>query len=556
MLKIRLRLRPLPLTRMHLARTLFSTSSTSNHLGIQDKPVYITTPIFYVNAVPHIGHLYSAVLADTLKRYHELHGRKVILSTGTDEHGMKIQQAAEKNKETPRELCDRVSQRFRQLFDAGNISYTTYIRTTDQQHAPAVAELWNRLSANGSIYKGTHEGWYSVSDEAFYTQNQVHEKIDEKTGEKYMASIETGQRVEWTSEVNYKFRLSAYRDKLVGWLRENPDAIVPPQRHREILSWLEAGTGDLSVSRPRARLDWGLPVPGDSEHTVYVWLDALTNYLTVTGFPSIQPPPSLPPQVHSTNSAWPADVHIVGKDILRFHSVYWPAFLMAAGLPLPRKILAHAHWTMGRQKMSKSRGNVADPFEVLEKFGVDAVRYYLIRDGGIADDGDYSEQTLGTVYKKELAGQLGNLLNRATSSTLNPTGTVPALKSEVDERDRALHAKLEGLPASIDNHFQSFDFSKAVRQIFDTIGEANKYFNDNAPWSLTEDTQRRDQVVGYALESVRIAALLLQPVMPGKMAEVLDCLGTKEEDRVWDRAKLGAGGVRKVCVKKVVFPKL
>ncbi|RUS20369.1 tRNA synthetases class I (M)-domain-containing protein [Endogone sp. FLAS-F59071] len=379
-------------------------------------------------------------MADVLRRYYELKGYKAFLSTGTDEHGMKIQQAAAKSNEKPILFCDKVSQRFRELFEAADISYTTFIRTTEKRHATAVADFWKRLADNGHIYKGKHEGWYAVSDEAFYADSQVHEVVEEKTGEKYMASVESGQRVEWMAEENYKFRLSAFQGKLLEWLESNPQVIVPKNRFNEVHSWIKSDLSDLSVSRPRSRLDWGIPVPGDSDHTIYVWLDALINYMTVTGYPWTEGA-----QRPAEYGAWPADVHLVGKDIIRFHAIYWPAFLMAADLPLPRQIIAHSHWTMGKQKMSKSRGNVADPFEAMQKYGVDPIRYYLIRDGGITDDGDYSDGSITTRHRKDLAGQLGNLVSRSMADSLNPSGLVPRASEKLDMRDATLTDKLEKL---------------------------------------------------------------------------------------------------------------
>jgi methionyl-tRNA synthetase len=313
------------------------------------------------------------------------------------------------------------------------------MRTTEQRHAKAVAHLWNTLLDAGHIYKGQHEGWYAISDEAFYPDNQVHQVTDDQ-GQTTMVSTESGQKVEWTMEENYKFKLSAFERPLLDWIEQNPQAIVPANRKNEVISWIQAGLSDLSISRLRSRLDWGIPVPNDPQnHTIYVWLDALTNYMTAKGYPE-----------NDTNDVLPAKVHVVGKDILRFHAVYWPAFLMAANLPLPEQILAHAHWTMNKQKMSKSRGNVADPFLVMDTYGVDTVRYYLMRDGGLADDGDYSEEEIKKRYKKDLAGMFGNLLNRSTGQALNPEGCVPGLTSTaVDPRDQEIHDKLTALPGKL-----------------------------------------------------------------------------------------------------------
>ncbi|KAJ2793422.1 methionyl-tRNA synthetase, partial [Coemansia guatemalensis] len=370
---------------------------------------YITQPIFYVNSVPHIGHFYTIVLADTIRRYAQLQGKTTKLSGGTDEHGLKIQQAAAMHGEEPLPFCTRFSDRFRELMAAANAKPTDFIRTTDKRHYEAVSHFWKLLVERGFIYKGEHSGWYAVSDEAFYTEGQIEERTDPATGKQGMFAIESGQPVEWVSEVNYKFRLSMFRDRLVEWIEENPNVIYPKIRRNEVLEWLKAGLDDLSVSRPRDRLRWGVPVPGDDQHTIYVWVDALINYATVDGFPW---------NSDSQPSFFPPDVQVVGKDIVRFHAVYWPALLMAADLPLPRRILAHAHWTMGTQKMSKSKGNVVDPFDAIARYGLDPIRYFIVRNGGIADDGDYSDEEVLVRYKKDLVGQLANLASRCLSKRL------------------------------------------------------------------------------------------------------------------------------------------
>ncbi|KAF9581107.1 methionyl-tRNA synthetase [Lunasporangiospora selenospora] len=537
----------------------YSTFGVSEHAAVStNKPYYITTPIFYVNAVPHIGHLHSVVLADTLKRFQEMKGRKGLLSTGTDEHGLKasIQQAAAAAEVSEKELCDRVSQRFKALFDAANISYTTFIRTTDMNHAVAVKEMWNDLWNKGYIYKGQHEGWYSVSDEAFYASTQVEEKTDEKTGEKYHVSIETGKAVEWTTEENYKFKLSEFTEPLLNWLDKNPEG-----KYNEVREWLQQGLSDLSVSRPRSRLTWGIPIPGDDSHVMYVWMDALTNYLTVTGYPwrGIM-------GAQKATGGWPADAQIVGKDILRFHAVYWPAFLMAAGLELPKKIVAHAHWTQSKMKMSKSIGNVVDPFTAMEEFGTDTIRFYLMNDGGLSDDADYSSELVAGRYRKLLAGQLGNLLSRSTSLALNPSKKVPSPPSEgnIHPDDLALWNKLKELPEKVDQSMTQFRTTQATHHIFDMLAEANANFSHGEPWKLVKDPsnkERVDQLIWNALESTRMAALLLQPIIPTKSSEILDQLGVRGDERSWEHAQRGRGWAadqeaRSVATGGPMFPPL
>lgn len=365
--------------------------SNARHYSLQNapspKPHYTTTPIFYVNADPHIGHLHSLVLADVFSRWAQWRNKgwseppsddkfdstpttRAIFATGTDEHGIKIQQRAEILKEEPRDLCDRVSQRFRLLAEKAKASHTRFIRTTDEDHVEAVKHFWNELEKRGYIYKGTHEGWYAVSDEAFYTSTQIK---PQEEGSEIMVSIETGSVVEWSSEETYKFKLSEFKDRLLQWLEANPRAVVPASVKDQLVAEIQRGLKDLSVSRPRSRLHWGIPVPSDSNHTIYVWLDALTNYLTVSGYPW---------KGIEGMGCWPTDVQVIGKDILRFHAIYFPAFLMALDLPLPKHTVTHGFWSMEGVKMSKSRGNVVDPFKMIDEIGVEDMRWALCRMGG------------------------------------------------------------------------------------------------------------------------------------------------------------------------------
>nr|POE48392.1 putative methionine--trna ligase, mitochondrial [Quercus suber] len=386
------------------AQWLRGIATSSNH----GKPYYITTPIFYVNAAPHVGHMYTMILTDVLKRWQELQGRRAILCTGTDEHGMKIQQAATKANVQPKEFCNRGAEVFKDLAGRIDVSNDFFIRTTDLKHKEGVQYAWQMLHDRGYIYESKHEGWYSVSDETFYPQSQVHLIVDPPTGRKMMASIETGKEVEWTSERNYHFRLSAFRQKLLDFYQQNPDFIVPRSRMNEVVQQVTASLEDLSISRPVDRLQWGIRVPTDDSQTIYVWLDALLNYATAAGYP-------FTPGVEMSGG-WPADVHVIGKDIVRFHCIYWPAFLMALDLPLPRQILTHAHWTLGKQKMAKSTGNVVNPFFALERFGTDVMRWYLVHNGGIADDADYENSFIIDKYKKGLQGGLGGLTSRVMRS--------------------------------------------------------------------------------------------------------------------------------------------
>ncbi|KAJ2000015.1 methionyl-tRNA synthetase [Coemansia thaxteri] len=502
---------------------------------------FVTQPIFYVNSVPHIGHFYTIVLADAIQRYASMQGKVTKLSAGTDEHGLKIQQAAARAGQDPLSFCTQYSGRFRELMTAANVGNTDFIRTTDEQHRHAVTHFWNRLVDRGYIYKGEHAGWYAVSDEAFYTGLQVEERIDPSNGKRGMFAIESGQPVEWVSEVNYRFKLSAFKDRLIEWIEGGQDVIYPEIRRNEVLAWLRSDMDDLSVSRPRSRLKWGIPVPGDDEHTIYVWVDALVNYATVDGYPWTGAKPSF----------FPPDVQVVGKDIVRFHAVYWPALLMAADMPLPKRILAHAHWTMGLQKMSKSKGNVADPFEAIERFGLDSIRYFMIRNGGISDDGDYSPEEVLVRHKKDLAGQLANLASRCLSERLAVNldafaGLGKKLQCQVDSRDAALHSMLVELPDKAKVMFDKGEFGRGLGLAFDALAEANRHISENEPWSLAKSAdpehQARLQVVlFYSLEAVRLASILLLPTMPDKASRLLDHIAIAVSERQWAHAQFGAG---------------
>lgn len=346
------------------------------------------------------------VLADILKRWQVLRGHKSILCTGTDEHGMKIQQAASRAKTEPKEFCDKGAEVFKALARRAELSNDHFVRTTDEDHKEAVQYIWSLLSHRGYIYASKHEGWYCVSDETFYPESAIEKRLDPFNGRTFMASSETGKEVEWTSEPNYHFRLSAFKNQLLDFYKKNPQFVVPASRMNDVVRSVSEGLDDLSISRPVERLTWGIPVPSDESQTIYVWLDALVNYITKAGFP-------WSPGFESAGG-WPADVQVIGKDIVRFHCIYWPAFLLALDIPPPKQILTHAHWTLGKQKMAKSTGNAVNPFFALDRFGVDAMRYYLAHDGGLMDDADYENQYIVERYKKGLQGGLGNLVSRVT----------------------------------------------------------------------------------------------------------------------------------------------
>ncbi|EFW19787.1 methionyl-tRNA synthetase [Coccidioides posadasii str. Silveira] len=539
-------------------------SASSN----QRKPYYVTTPIFYVNASPHVGHLYTLVLADILKRWQVLLGNNdAQLLTGTDEHGIKIQQAAASHGLEPIKLCDQNCQTFKDLAQKANVQHDHFIRTTDPEHRDAVQYFWEMLDHRGYIYTAKHEGWYSVSDETFYPSNAVHATLDPATGRKIMSTIETGKEVEWFSETNYHFRLSAFKDRLLDFYRENPTFIRPKRYMDNIVQSVSSGLTDLSISRPVQRLTWGIRVPGDDTQTIYVWLDALINYLTYAGYPFTPG--------KENQSIWPANVHVVGKDILRFHCVYWPAFLMALDLPLPRQVLSHAHWTIGREKMSKSTGNVVNPMYALARFGVDPLRFYLAHDGGLSDDADYENAFVTERYKKTLQWGVGNLTSRLVRSKKwnvrrsiewGVEGRFPP-PSEADRKHQQL---LEGIRDVTRSWMDDLNPRKAAESVVGIIHETNKYFQEARPWSMAEQSGNTEptelsRVIYNTAESLRIAGILLQPFMPEKSARLLDMLGVAgdPEKRSFEAAIFGADehyGVPLVELKKgteaTLFPPL
>jgi methionyl-tRNA synthetase len=411
------------------------------------------------------------VLTDILKRWQVLKGKRAILCTGTDEHGMKIQQAALKAKTEPGEFCTKGAEIFKSLARRAEMSNDHFIRTTDQDHKDAVQYIWQRLKDRGYIYASKHEGWYCVSDETFYPESAIEKRLDPFNGRTFMASQETGKEVEWTSEPNYHFRLSAFKDRLLDFYKENPQFVVPANRMNDVVRWVSEDLQDLSVSRPVDRLTWGIRVPDDETQTIYVWLDALVNYITKAGYPWAPG--------RESAGGWPADVQVIGKDIVRFHCIYWPAFLLALDIPPPKQILTHAHWTLGKQKMAKSTGNVVNPFFALDRFGVDTMRYYLAHDGGIMDDADYGNEHIVQKYKKGLQGGLGNLVSRLTrpkvwsvrasveaahdGTLLEPVG------STIEQREL-----LEGLRDSVNDSFEQLNPGAALHQIMNAVYEVFK----------------------------------------------------------------------------------
>jgi methionyl-tRNA synthetase len=483
------------------------------------------------------------LIADCTKRYYELKGKRTYLLTGTDEHGMKIQQAADRAKQDPGPFCDEVSETFRNLAKRANISYDIFMRTTSSEHRDTVQHVWSVLEAKGLIYSGKHEGWYSVSDETFYPENGVEDIVQPATGKKVKVSIETGKEVEWAAEQNYHFRLSAMRDELLEFYELHPDFVTPPAAMREVTNTVKEGLKDLSVSRPIDRLSWGVPVPGDSSQTIYVWLDALLNYITATGYPW---------KTSSIVKIWPADLQIVGKDIIKFHAIYWPAFLMALGLSPPNQILSHGHWLMNEQKMSKTIGNVVNPFFAFDRFGVDTVRYFLIGHADTSKDSNYDNEEVARSYKL-LQSQVGNFLNRLLKT--NRWSLKDAIKSfderkerdPFDSEDALILATLKKIPNRIRTDSDSFFPKRLTGAAVNLMQEANKYITIKEPWSKAKAASRTqienenylNKVVFLCGEALRFYGIIMQPIMPTKMTELLTILGVAEDRRTYEWLEVG-----------------
>ncbi|TGO34732.1 hypothetical protein BHYA_0184g00130 [Botrytis hyacinthi] len=506
------------------------------------KPYYVTTPIFYVNAAPHVGHLYTMVLADVFKRWQVLKGDTAILCTGTDEHGMKIQRAAAQAGALPKEFCDIGAETFKELAQRAGLSNDHFVRTTDPDHKETVEYIWYMLREREYIYESKHEGWYCVSDETFYPESAIEKRLDPFTGRTFIASQETGKEVEWTSEKNYHFRLSAFKDQLLEFYEKNPDFVVPMTRMKDVVNQVSRGLEDLSISRPYDRLSWGIRVPDDETQTIYVWLDALVNYITKAGYPWAPG--------KETAGGWPADVQVIGKDIVRFHCIYWPAFLLALNLPPPKQILTHAHWTMDNQKMSKSIGNVVNPLFAMDRFGVDVMRYYLIHDGGIKEDSDYGNEYIVERYKKGLQQGLGNLVSRLTRPKVwNVRSCVEATHSKGSSNSNTTTSRqidfLNSVRDKASEKMQELNAGAALHAIMDTVYETNKYIQHEAPWSLakSEDSDAKERLVSavyHSAEAIRIVGILLQPYMPAKASLLLDMIGVLPERRTYEYAILGA----------------
>ena len=475
-----------------------------------NKNFYITTPIYYPSAKPHMGHAYSSISADVIARFRRLQGYKVFFLTGTDEHGQKIQKASEKANKTPLEFCDEISKIFLDLCSTLNISNTDFIRTTEKRHYDTVQHLWRILKANDEIYLSKYSGWYSVSDEAFYTEDEI-EEID---GIK--RSIASGSVVEWVEEESYFFRLSKWTQPLLKFYKENNDFIQPEARRNEVIKFVESGLKDLSISR--TSFNWGIPVPNDNKHIMYVWMDALTNYISATNYFSKE----------TNNNFWPADIHIIGKDIIRFHAVYWPAFLMAAKIHLPKKVFGHGWILSGEEKMSKSKGNILDPIEIIKEYGLDELRYYLMKEVIYGQDGKINLENLKNCINSDLANNIGNLSQRVITILLKKfDGKLPAIQN-LTKIDKNI---LDTNDSKFINSMNNLELHNYVRQIVNFASDVNKYVNDEEPWNIKKNSNERIANILYVvIESLKKIFILLHPIMPEKSENFLKCLSIKKDD--------------------------
>jgi methionyl-tRNA synthetase len=479
-----------------------------------DKNFYITTPIYYPSARPHMGHAYSSIIADFFARFKRIDGFNVHFLTGTDEHGLKIQRAAENKNIEPIKFCDQISQTFRDLSDTLNLSNTDFIRTTEDRHKKTVQYLWTVLEKNDDIYLSKYSGWYSVSDEAFYSDEEIIVKDQVKV------AISSGSPVEWIEEESYFFRLAKWQDKLLDYYENNPNFILPKSRKNEVISFVKNGLKDLSISRKA--FSWGIKVPNNSDHVIYVWLDALTNYISALNYPNTTD--------KLFNDFWPASIHLIGKDILRFHAVYWPAFLMAANIPLPKKIYGHGWILSGDEKMSKSKGNILDPIDIISIYGLDPLRYYLIKEVSFGNDGNISQDRLEDCINSDLANNFGNLCQRVVTFAMkNCSSKIPENKKFIDD-DLTILNKFTNNLSKIRQEIDKQNINYYIDFIVTSLFEANKYFNDQEPWKKKDDSDRLNTIVYTSLEIIRKVSFMLYPIIPDTIDKTLKIFDLTSKD--------------------------
>ena len=479
-----------------------------------NKNFYITTPIFYPSAKPHMGHAYTSIVADVIARFKKIDGFNVHFLTGTDEHGLKIQRAAEKRNMEPLLFCDEISKSFKQLTKTLNLSNTDFIRTTEKRHIKSVQHIWDLLKKNGDIYLSKYSGWYSVSDEAYYSDEEVNIQNDKKI------STVSGSTVEWVEEESYFFRLSKWQNKLLEYYQNNPDFILPESRKNEVLSFVKNGLKDLSISRKS--FTWGIKVPNNDKHIIYVWLDALTNYLSALNYPDINS--------ELYKKFWPVNIHLIGKDILRFHAIYWPAFLLAANIPLPLRIYGHGWILSGDQKMSKSKGNILDPLEIINIYGLDPLRYYLIKEVSFGNDGSISKERLENCINSDLANNFGNLCQRVSVFNEKNCASVVPEKGEFNIEDLKLLDNFSNNINNIRNEIDKQNLNFYIEFIINSLFDANKYFNDQEPWKKKDDIKRLNTIIYTSLEVIRKICILLYPIIPSSIIKSLKIFDLKETD--------------------------
>ena len=481
-----------------------------------DKNFYITTPIYYPSGKPHMGHAYSSIIADIFARFKRLEGYNVLFLTGTDEHGLKIQREAEKNKKDPKIFCDELSEKFKDLTKILNLSNDDFIRTTEPRHYKSVEEIWNRLVKSGDIYLDKYSGWYSVSDEAYYDEDEIEEINGKKV------SKTSGSSVDWVEEESYFFKLSTWSEKLLKYYKDNQDFILPTSRKNEVVNFVKKGLKDLSVSR--TSFSWGIPVPKDKKHVIYVWLDALTNYISALNFPNTND--------KNYKKFWPADVHIIGKDILRFHAIYWPAFLLAAKLPLPKRVFGHGWILSDDKKMSKSLGNILDPIEIIKNYGTDQLRYYLVKEVSLGNDGSISMENLKNCINNDLANNYGNLCQRVFSFIKkNCSNKIPKVKKFIDSDNKLLNQLKNNIPNLI-KLINNQNLNEFIKIVVSYSFDANKYFNDSEPWAVKKSDPERMKVILFTTcEQIKNISILLNSIIPVATEKVLETMNVKKEKR-------------------------
>ena len=494
------------------------------------KPFYVTTPIYYVNDKPHIGHAYTTILADVLSRYYRDMGRNVFFLTGLDEHGQKVQQAAESKGVTPIEHCNEMAPRFVDLWRKLHIQYDDFIRTTEKRHSTIVQSLLQKVYDKGDIYEDSYEGLYSVSEERFITQKE--------------ADSGDFRDVRELKEKNYFFKMSKYQSRLIKHINDNPTFIQPEHRRNEVLGFLRSPLEDLCISRPKARLNWGIEIPFDKKYVTYVWFDALINYVSAIGYQSDE---------KKYNTFWPVNFHLIGKDILTTHSVYWPTMLMSAELPLPKGIFAHGWWLSDQTKMSKSLGNVVDPIDLIDSYGVDPIRFYLMKEMVLGQDANFSMDSFIKCYNSDLANDFGNLLSRVTNliNKFYDGALEPIFDDSTDGQD-VKYAALDSMELS-KNFMNDMKINEAINSIFNFVRKVNKYLEITAPWKLVKtDIKKAGKVLYTAAESIRIISLLLSPVMPNRTESVMNALGTINRDLEWGKLVFE----KKIQKQDPLFPRI